>query len=192
VLLTQYILRSYRASDRAPQVSVQIQFEMHNCGCHCQNSVIMYLYENLITTVGELRMPPTHIVRLTPLHLDGRTINLTTDIRFLTNTPGFHIAIKDESSCMVLKRMIVFFHICPRGHGDLVMRDEVLAPAIQRISRPLVIEGRCVEGASPVSGDVVILHCNQGGVWSAIPGYGCTCNNPMFTASANGQSCVGK
>ena len=49
---------------------------------------------------------------------------------------------------------------------------------------------QCVEGASPVGGGEVRLNCNQGGVWSAIPGSGCNCDPGLHT-SADRRSCIG-
>jgi hypothetical protein len=132
------------------------------------------------------------VSRLAPEDISGlASLNQTREANFATDEEGFYIAIQDETSCILVQRLIVFYNICPGGPEDLVMRPETIAPPIGRTSQPLVVTGQCVEGASPISGGFVRLDCVQGGVWSPIPNSGCSCN-PGFNTSADRRSCIGK
>ena len=116
--------------------------------------------------------------------------NQTRETDFNTAAEGFYIAIRDETTCIVLQRLIVFYNVCPGGPGNLVMRPETIAPPVDRMSQPLEVTAQCVEGASPDGEGEVRLNCNQGGVWNAIPGSGCSCDLG-FNTSADRRSCIG-
>ena len=121
---------------------------------------------------------------------DDTRQNRTTEVNFATNEAGFYLAIVDETTCIGVIRVIVFFHVCPGGVGDLVNRTETLAPPIGDLHKPIEVPVQCVDGASPENRHSASLNCNQGGVWSPVIGAGCHCD-PGFVVSDGGQSCTG-
>jgi hypothetical protein len=128
------------------------------------------------------------VFRVAADNVSGVSANEVIDVNFATDEEGFYIAIQDETVCIWVERLIVFYHVCPRGSSDLAFLPQTIAPPTRRMSQPLVVTAQCMDGASHVSGGVVRLNCNQGGVWSA--GSGCRCN-PGSYSSANRSSCIG-
>ena len=192
-LITQYISR--RVGDvLLPQVSVQAVFELVGCvDLTCQRTFVVNIYETstenstIARETGNYRL----VSRVASDDDTGQTSqNQTRETDFNTAAEGFYIAIRDETTCIVLQRLIVFYNVCPGGPGDLVMRPETIAPPIGRMTQPLEVTAHCVEGASPDGEGEVRLNCNQGGVWNAIPGSGCSCD-PGFNTSADRRSCIG-
>ncbi len=72
----------------------------------------------------------------------------------------FFLAIRDESTCIVVSRLLVFYNVCPQETVGLVMRPEILAPIIERLSTPIEVTAQCVIGASPDNGVAPRLTCS--------------------------------
>ena len=192
-LITQYISR--RVGDvLLPQVSVQVVFEFRGCDdLACQRTFVVNIYETSTEDSTIARETDNYrlVSRVASDDDTGLTpLNQTREIDFSTAAEGFYIAIRDETTCIELQRLTVFYNVCPGGPGDLVMRPETIAPPIGRMSQPLEVTAQCVEGASPDGEGEVRLNCNQGGVWNAIAGSGCSCD-PGFDTSADRRSCIG-
>ena len=116
--------------------------------------------------------------------------NQTRDTNFDNEEEGFYIAIRDDTTCISILRLIVFYNVCPGGPEELVDRPRTIAPPVGRGSQPLDVRAECVEGASPVSGDAVMLQCIPGGTWSTVSDSGCVCN-PGYNTSDDRRSCSG-
>ncbi len=190
-LITQYISRRVNGV-LLPQVSVQVLYELGGCDDD-QRTFSINKYETSTEDNVLARNTSNYqqVSRVAPDDDTGQTReNQTREANFDTDEEGFYIAIEDETTCMALIRLIVFYNVCPGGPGELVMRPETRAPRIQRVSQPFEVTAQCVAGASPENGNEARLNCIQGGVWSSIPGSGCSCN-PGFNVSSDRRSCIG-
>jgi hypothetical protein len=189
-LITQYISRRV-GSVLLPQVSVQLLFDLSGCNSAsgCQRTFFITILESSIES-WSLARETKRYRRVSRLALGerGPTIhNETIQAEFTTDEEGFYLAIHDQGSCITLKRLIVFYHVCPGGPENLVMRPETIAPIGLP---PLVVAAQCVDGASLIvafSG----LRCLPGGVWSALPNFMCNCNRG-FNTSADRRFCTGR
>ena len=170
-------------------------FDLQDCASlPCLRTLAIYVYET--SREDSILAAETNRYKMISRVAAGDETGQTTEIRDVnfntsTDAEGFYIAIRDDSTCVVLQRLIVFYHICSGGPGDLEIRPETIAPPIRRHNRPLEVTAQCVEGASPFGGGEVRLNCNQGGVWSALSISGCSCD-PGFNASSDRKSCIGK
>ena len=190
-VITQYIRRPF---SNLTQVSVLVEFEMSGCdSLSCEKTFVLTTYEAPMLSAAEARDTNRfRMVSRIATSDDSRQTrqNRTTELDFETNEDGFYLAIVDEGTCIGITRVIVFYNVCPGGVEDLVVRTETIAPRIERISQPFTVSAQCVEGASPENEVSARLNCNQGGVWTEIPGSGCRCN-PGLTTSEDGRSCRG-
>ena len=179
---------------RLRQVSVLIEFSQFLCDTQiCRRTYLLSVretskpfipYSLLYTTINDYRL----IGRVTSSH-DRKKTNETRLLNFETEEEGFFLAIIDETSCITIDRVIVFYNICPQETVALVIRPQTLAPLIGHNS-PLQVTAKCVVGASPENGVTPKLICNQGGVWNSLPGSGCRCETGLY-ATKDGQSCIG-
>ena len=174
---------------------MQVEFELFGCtDLMCQKTFVLKEYETSTENSTAARDTWNYqlVTRVATEDDTGLTRqNQTREINFQSEESGFYVAIVDESTCIAVTRIIVFYHVCPEENEELVIRPETIAPIVERISIPIEVTAECVAGASPDSGDIVRLNCNQGGTWTTIPGSGCSCN-PGFATSDDGRSCVGK
>ena len=192
-LITQY--SSTVVNDtRLPQVSVMVEYEL--IGCYypqCQRTFAVNVYETSTedTSIAADTSNYRSVGRIATDDDTGQTRqNRTVDVNLNGNADGLYLAITDETTCIVITRILVFYNVCPGGVVDFVMRPETLAPIVMRNPISLKVDAECVAGASPENGEGAILNCNQGGTWTPTPGAGCQCN-PGFVAAANGTSCIG-
>ena len=192
-LITQYISTVVNDT-RLAQVSVIVEYEL--VGCYfpqCQRTFAVYVYETSTedTSIAADTSNYRSVGRIATDDDTGQTRqNRTVDVNLSDNADGLYLAIRDETTCIVITRMLVFYSVCPGGAVDFVMRPETLAPIVMRNPIPLKVNAECVAGASPENGEETILNCNQGGTWTVVPGAGCQCY-PGFIAAENGTSCIG-
>ena len=192
-LITQYISTVVNDT-RLPQVSVIVEYELVGCtSLQCQRTFVVNVYETS-TEDNSIAADTTNYRFVDRIATDDDTgqtrQNRTVDVNLNGNANGIYLAIRDETTCMVITRMLVFYSVCPGGAVDFVMRPETLAPIVMRNPIPLKVNAECVAGASPENGEGAILNCNQGGTWTVVPGAGCQCD-PGFMAAENGRSCTG-
>ncbi len=192
-LITQHINRVVN-STKLPQVSVLVEFEQAGCDQGCQRTFVLEAYETSTVDSTTARNTSNYrkIDRVAPFD-DSVTVsqNQTREINFQTNEDGFYLAIRDESTCIIVSRLLVFYNVCPQETVNFVMRPETLAPIIEPLSTPIEVAAQCVTGAGPDNGVAPRLTCSLGGVWDIIAGSGCTCN-PGFVTSGNGTLCIGR
>ena len=125
--------------------------------------------------------------RVSPDRLTGERVNATITLIINTNHSSFYFAIQDETTRIVVTRLIVFYHICPNQTVDLISHPETIAPVL---GQSTVVTASCVMNAEPVSGLAPQgFVCITGGVWSHVPpGARCRCVNGYFEAY-NNKSC---
>ena len=192
-LITQYISTVVNGT-RLSQVSVLVEFALRGCtGLQCQRTFRLSVYETS-TEDNVVAADINNYQLVTRIATDddtGQTVqNRTNDVNLNGETDGFYLAITDETTCIIVSRVLVFYSVCPGGPENLIMRPVTIAPIIQRISTPLQVTVGCVAGASPENGEMAVLSCIQGGTWNPIPGSGCRCD-PGFLAAEDGRSCTG-
>ena len=175
---------------------MQVEFELTGCtDLMCQRTFVLNEYETSTENSRAARDTRNYqlVTRVATEDDTGLTRqNQTREINFESEESGFYVALVDESTCVAVTRIIVFYNVCPGGNEELVMRPETIAPIVERVSTPFEVTAECVAGASPDNGDAAVrLNCNQGGTWTTIPGSGCSCN-PGLSTSDDGRSCMGK
>ena len=195
-LITQLINRTVNGT-RLPQVSVTIEFEQRDCDVTlmCQRTFNTHVYEisSLDATGARLNTNNYRQVdRISPDDTSGAKVNETFDISFKTDHSSFYFAVQDETSCMVITRLLIFYHICPAGTAELVIHPETIAPPISRQSSLLVVTAECVNNAIPIVIGAAgpVIKCTEEGVWFSIPELGCKCNRG-YVPSVDGQRCEG-
>ena len=193
-MITQHISRMVGGTT-LPQVTVQVDFQLNSCTQmnNCGRTFAIHKYETSTINATAARnldnyefVPP----RITPTDGIGDVReNSSVQIDFSTAATGFYLGIRDETSCILVHRVLVFYYVCPAETSDLITRPEVIAPFIGN-SAPIVVNGQCVENSSPENGIGARLTCSQNGVWGGLSGAGCVCDTG-FQRSLDGRSCMG-
>ena len=189
-IITQHISRMVNGT-ALRQVTVQVDFIMNTCDIenNCRRSFAIHKYEtSTINTTAARNLNNYEFVgRIVPRDGSGTVReNGSVNINFATEATGFYLGIQDESSCIIIHRVLVFYYVCPAETSDLITRPETIAP----VSGASQVVGQCVENVSPVSGTGPRFVCSQNGVWSSNIGTGCVCGSG-FQSSSDGRSCAG-
>ena len=175
-LITQLINRTVNGTHLS-EVSVQIEFELQGCDItlNCQRTFNTYIYETTSTDNAVRRTTTNYrqVQRVSPDVTTGARVTETVDIDFQTTLPTFYFAVQDETSCIVITQMIVFYHVCPNTTVNLASTPEIIAPPSG--SPPITVTGTCVSPAEPEGGSDPKLICSSGGLWSTIGNSGCRC-----------------
>ena len=189
-LITQHISRMVNGT-RLQQVTVQVDFTMNTCNIqnNCRRSFAIHKYEtSTINTTAARNLSNYEFVgRIVPRDGSGTVReNGSVNINFATEATGFYLGIQDETSCLVIHRVLVFYYVCPAVTSDLIARPETIAP----ISGARQVVGQCVENAQPESGAGPLFICSQSGIWSSNIGTMCVCGSG-FRSTSNGSMCEG-
>ena len=177
------------------QVTVQVDFIMNTCSIenNCSRSFAIHKYEtSTINTTAARNLSNYDFVGQIISRDGSGTVreNGSVEINFATGATGFYLGIQDETSCINIHRVLVFYYVCPAVTSDLITHPETIASAIGGTAPPAQVVGQCVENASPENGVHPGLTCSQRGVWSVNIGAACVCN-PGFQSSSDGRSCEG-
>ena len=117
-LITQLINRTVSGS-RLPQVSVMIELEQCDGdgtqNTTCQDTFNTHVFET--SSVDSAARNHCQVHRVSPDDTSGARMNETV-----------HFAIQDETSCIVVTRVLVFFRVCPQQTFDLIYHPETTAP----------------------------------------------------------------
>ena len=192
-IITQHISRMVGGT-ALPQVTVQVDFQLNSrMENNCGRTFSIHKYETSTINATAARnlnnyefVPP----RISPSDGSGDAReNMSIQVDFTTAATGFYLGIRDETSCVLVHRVLVFYYVCPAETSDLITRPERIAPFIGN-SAPLLVDGQCVENSSPQNGMRPRLTCSQNGVWGGIDGAWCACDTG-FQRSLDGHSCVG-
>jgi hypothetical protein len=100
-----------------------IEFELQNCDIilNCQKTFNTHVYETSLVSDAARRNLSNYrqIVRVSPDVTTGARVNETVVVTFQTNNePFFYFAIEDETTCITITRMIVFYNVCPNQTID--------------------------------------------------------------------------
>ena len=176
-----------------------IEFELQNCDVTlmCQRTFNTYIYETSFESAAGARDTTNYqqVDRISPDITSGARVNETIDLNFSTNHSSFYLAIQDETACMVVTRLIIFYYVCPEKITDLVIHPETIAPPISRESSPRRVTTKCVANASPVAvvDEITRLavDCTERGAWYSQAELGCRCNHG-YSPDEDRQRCKGK
>ena len=156
------------------QVNVMIEFELQNCDItrNCQRTFNTYVYETSLASDAARRNLHDYrqVHRVCPDITTGARVNKTVVVTFQTNEPFFYFAIEDETTCIVITRMTIFYDVCPNRTIDLVSAPEIIAPA----TGVAEVEATCTSNAASEDGNAPRLVCSSEGTWSVL-GSGCRC-----------------
>ena len=193
-IITQHISRTVNGI-ALQQVTVQVDFIMNTCDIenNCRRSFNIHKYEtSTINTTAARNLSNYEFVdQIVPRDGSGMVReNGSVNINFATEATGFYLGIQDETSCILINRVLVFYYVCPAVTSDLITRPETIAPIIGGTVPPVQVVGECVEGTQPENGVQPRLTCSQNGVWSVNFGAGCVCGAGL-QSSSDGLSCVG-
>ena len=199
-LITQLINRTVNGI-RLPQVSVVIEFKQRDCdvSLNCQRTFNTHVYERSSEdyTLARVISNYRQVQRVSPDDTTGNKVNKTVNIDFSDESQetAFYFAVQDETSCITITRMIVFYHICPRQTFDFIHHPETIAPrfSTQNVAvAPITVRtATCVDNAEAENGMALLAFCSSGGVWSTPPGKGCHCMRG-FANENRGVSCTCK
>ena len=178
-LITQLINRTVNGT-KLPQLRALIEFELHECRVesNCQRAFNTHKYETSSEDSARRRIVGNYeqVERISPDEVTGATINATINIDFNSDNTSFYFAIGDETLCIVVTRVIVFYHVCPSQTTNLIHHPETIAPMFADPPLPPVpVTASCVDNAEPINVLVPRLSCSNGGTWSTVPGTGCQC-----------------
>ena len=174
-LLTQLINRTVDESLLA-QVNVLIEFELRNCDVtlNCQRTFNTHIYETSLASDAARRNLNNYrqATRVSPAVTTGARVNATVEVTFETDEPLFYFAVEDETACIVITRVIIFYNVCPNQIIDLVSAPEIIVPTVGFTTR----DATCASNATPedIDGDAPRLICSSDGTWSVL-GSGCRC-----------------
>ena len=187
-LITQLINRTVNGT-RLSQVSVMIEFEQRDCDVtlNCQRTFNTHVYERSSENIAASKTISNYrqVQRVSPDDTSGNRVNETISIDFATSQEtSFYFAVQDEMTCIVITRMIVFYHVCPQQTSDLIHYPETIAPRLPTSDRPGVapisVTASCVASTTSENGGDPRVICSPGGVWSnpssemvciCLPGY---------------------
>ena len=167
-----------------------IEFELQGCDTtlNCQRTFNIHIYETSTENATAARNTNNYrqVQRVSPDITTGDRVNETVVINLNTNHSSFYFAIQDETTCVVITRLIVFYHVCPSQTIGLIHTPEIIAPSSG--SAPITVNGQCVENALAEDGLASRLICSPGGIWTPI-GSGCRCA-PGYTYSSVNETCI--
>ena len=189
-IITQHISRMVNGF-ALQQVIVQVDFVINTCDIdnNCRRSFSIQKYETSTINATAARNLSDYDFVSQIVSRDGSGSvreNGSVNINFATEATGFYLGIQDETSCIVIHRVLVFYYVCPAVTSDLIVRPETIAP----ISGAHQVVGQCVENARSESGGGPLFVCSQRGIWSVNIGTECVCN-PGFRSTSNGSMCDG-
>ena len=122
-LITQLINRTVNGT-RLPQVSVLIEFELQGCDTtlNCQRTFNTHIYETSTENATAARNINNYrqVQRVSPSDTNGVRVNETVTVNLNTDHSSFYFAIEDETSCIVITRLIVFYRVCSSQTISLV------------------------------------------------------------------------
>ena len=185
-LITQLISRTVNGV-RLPQVNVLIEFELQTCtDLQCQRTFSVYIYETSEDANRRDISRYRQIERVSANSIDGTTVNETVTIDFNTNNSSFYLAIRDESTCILVSRVIVFYGICPPQLQDKAVFPETIAPVVG--APPQRVNATCIENAVLVGDSPTKLICSgsaNGGRWTVLTTGECRCVRGAFFADGD-------
>ena len=174
-----------------PHVSVLIEFELRNCdvALNCQRTFTTHVFETSLvnSTAARNTINYRQVRRVSPHDTSGARVNETITLNLNSSHTSFYFAIQDDSSCIVITRLLVFYSICAQRNVDLIRYPESLSPPAS--IPPIAVAGSCVEHSQTDNGLAPTLFCSLGGIWLTNNNSGCRCVPGYFRDSERCTSC---
>ena len=184
-LITQYI----NITDvGVEELTINVTFATDSTCTNCSQSYSISTFQT--NEINETSRNNSNVYYDTGVQLvhPARQSNLSSvQGRFNVTSTGLYLAVTDKGSCIVIKRLVVYYDICPYQVKNLIIYPQTVAPSIS-FSQDIDINGSCVENASPVSANLQLI-CELNGVWDDV-NVSCSCN-PGYELN-NTISCGGK
>ena len=172
-LLTQLINRTVDGP-LLSQVNVQVELELQNCDItlNCQRTFNTYVYETSLVSDAVRKNLSNYrqVTRVSPDITTGARVNETVVVTFQTNEPFFYFAVEDETTCITVTRMIIFYNVCPSQTIDFISASETITPA----TGVALVGASCTSNAVTEDGNAPRLICSSDGTWTVL-GSGCQC-----------------
>ena len=151
-LITQHISRMVNGT-ALQQVTVQVEFIMSSCDIDndCRRSFSIQKYETSTINVTAARNLSNYdfVDQIVPRDGSGSVReNGSVNINFATEATGFYLGIQDETSCLAIHQVLVFYYVCPAVTSDLIVRPETIAP----ISSASQVVGPQIQAVTSVGG----------------------------------------
>ena len=190
-LITQLINRTVNGI-RVSQVNVTIEFEFRNCDItlNCQRTFNTHIYETS-TENGTAARNISNYRQVQRVSSDtaGTRMNKTVVANLNSNHSSFYFAIQDESSCLVVTRLLVFYHACSTSllTGPSRVRE---GAGTSKYFNDLV-RGYCVENAQTKNNHTnFLIVCLKEGIWYPFDVEGqCQCL-PGYTYDREKKECI--
>ena len=119
------------------------------------------------------------VERMTPSYTvttgNSQRENQTVTINFSTDSSSFYFAVQDETSCIIVTRVIVFYTVCPAQAVDMISYPLTVAP----LTGITIISTSCVENAEPVGAYSKVV-CSADGSWNTFNSQ-CRCRPGAFS-----------
>ena len=164
-----------------------IEFEQRDCNVmlNCQRTFNTHVYETSSVDSAAARNTNNYrqVERVSPSNTRGERVNETVTIDFSTDNSSFYFAIQDETSCIIVTRVIIFSTVCPAQAVDMISYPLTVAP----LTGITTISSSCVENAEPVGDDPKVA-CSADGSWNALTSQ-CRCRPGAFNVSG---ACIRK
>ena len=130
-IITQHISRIVNGT-ALQQVTVQVDFIMYtNCDIenNCSRSFAIHKYEtSTINTTAARNLSNYEFVgQIVPRDGSGTVReNGSVNINFATDSEliGFYLSIEDETTCITIHRVLVFYYVCPAVTSDLITHPD--------------------------------------------------------------------
>ena len=188
-LITQHISRELAGGQRLQKVTARFHFLLNGCDVsrQCRQSFDVYKWQT--STINREAAKNTanyvRVGRVSPEDTSGTVVTSETLDIELTAESGLYMAVVDLSTCIIIKRILVFYYVCPAETLELIIRPETIAP-----ESPVI--GECVENSSPQTGLNPVLRCADEGVWEVIIPCQCNAGYEGATEEAALVGCSGK
>ena len=179
-IISQHINRSYNTLIPPSQINVTLNFGFGNCSDN-QISFALHIWETSTIDLAQARnISNFHKLQMLTSEM-GTNLTKTVKIKLGTNETGFYLAFIAHRICIFIKRVVVYYAVCPAIVSDLMIFPDL--PVNQNI-----IAATCVPGAS---GKGSAIRCIPGSKWIVQQnGTGCRCE-PGYINEEN-KTCRGK
>ena len=169
-----------------------VEYQLSGCNGTCQVFFDVNVWETSGVDVEAARNTANYRrVREVIPSIDATrmVVNESIEVTFQSNTAtGFYLAVVDRNTCIVVTRILVFYHVCPELSMDLILYPATIAPP--SVLKTIITQ--CAEGAEGEVNPIVTLNCLPGGIWAEVlSGTGCHCK-PGFLQPPGLEECESK
>ncbi|KAL3319668.1 hypothetical protein Ciccas_001656 [Cichlidogyrus casuarinus] len=189
-------------------INIEMWFKVKACvngtnTCSSRPFQLFLSSTGFTSTSSSSAMQEKELTNSTQLTLAGRSAASEPGLQkwsftLQTRDANFKMAIKNEDSCVMIHRILMYHYFCPASSINYLELPRTASGS--PLQSPLEIRGKCVNGAVPVitAGRplrhiVLSYYCLPDGQWKPLGSFsrGCTCNSG-FESDLFNSSCRGK